>query len=657
MAIPENVLLEMEGRINSGENTIDQMPPAARQEYLDWVSSKEAPSQEAVSPDAPQEEGLLTKGLGALETVATFGSGLVSQPISGLAGLGRLAMGGSLDDAVNTIQDVSGDLTYQPRTQAGKSSLEAIGTIVEPVERLLEGAGQLTTDVTGSPLMGAGVRTLLEVGPTFFGVKNPVSVARTSRAGINQARTLFKEAGIDVSPSLLESISIRGIPRTGKVAEIINKVPEAAAALSRSTQVKGQDLLNIQKGVRSARKATKEAIGMMYDQALEAGVVRVPTNQVKILNQSLANALAGFEMANAQPVRNLLSQFTSLIEPSAKKLKNITVSRRGIGSTELSRDINVPEMTTGQLKKAVVELNDISKFRRKLSAAEIGNNAEVSAAASVMKKGIDDWMTAQFDADMMSGSADAIAKWKNANSAYKEYSNIFKENKAMEMIFSREATPEAVHKWIFGASAVGAKAESALVAKRLNQVLGKNSAEMQTLRNSAAFDMVYPLLRDNFDPKGISSFRRNYVDFVKKNDSLAKELFSADQLKSFDTLSKIISSAKNLDLELPSLINNIDRTLAIALLPTAQPLAKGQAIINIAMNGIKRIKSLATGANRKAAKDFYSNLLGFDVGQPLVRKRTPAIASFIQVAQQQPDQFDRLYDYLTTGNAVVVEED
>ena len=144
---------------------------------------------------------------------------------------------------------------------------------------------------------------------------------------------------------------------------------------------------------------------------------------------------------------------------------------------------------------------------------------------------------------------------------------------------------------------------------------------------------------------------------MKKNDSLAKELFSADQLKSFDNLSKIISSAKNLDLQLPSLIQNMDRTLAIALLPTAQPLAKGQAVLNVAQGAIKRIKSLATGANRKAARDFYSGLAGIEVGQPLVSKMTPAISSFLQVAEQQPDQFDRLYDYLTTGNPIAIEED
>ena len=155
MAIPPNDLLLIDEAIKSGTNTIDQMSPEDRQEYLDWVSSREAPSQEAVSPDAPQEEGLLTKGLGALETVATFGSGLISQPISGLAGLGRLAMGGSLDEAVDTIQDVSGDLTYQPRTQAGQSSVEALATVVEPIERGLEFLGRGTTDVTGSPLIVA----------------------------------------------------------------------------------------------------------------------------------------------------------------------------------------------------------------------------------------------------------------------------------------------------------------------------------------------------------------------------------------------------------------------------------------------------------------------------------------------------------------------
>ena len=616
----------------------DRLSPDDRKQYDEFVRKLRG------------EETPGTKALGVLEAGRTFVQGAVAQPIAGIAGLGTLAMGGSLDDAVDTIQDVSGNLSYTPTTQMGRDIVGGVATALEPIERVMSAAGQETFDRTRSPLAATGVRTLLEMGPSMFGVQNPIRVARQSRSGVQQANKLLQEAGITVSPTFLQSISIRGIPSSGRIAEALKQVPEAAAALRRSTEVKGQDLLQIQKGVQEARKGTRNSISQMYKQATEAGTVRVPINEVKLLNETLANAMAPFEMANIQPVRNLLDEFTSIIEPAPRRFQTVNVSRRGIGGTRLSRDVNAPVMTTEQLQRGIVELNDISEFRRKLSLAQRGSNPEVSAAALVMKKNIDDWLDAQFDMDMMSGSADAILKWKNANTAYREYAKTFKENKVMVDLFQSEATPEMVHNWIFGTSAVGAKPESALVVKRLNQVLGRNSTEMNTLRSSAAFDMVYPLLRDNLSPKNVENFRKNYVNFVRTNDSLSKEMFTTEQLRAFETLNRSITAAADMEFNVPpALLSNIDRSLAIAIFPKAQGLATGSTVLNVAQNAIKRIKSAAKGDNRRSANNFYSELSGINVGQPLFSARTPAVASFIQAGFEQPDEYDRLQEYLTTG--------
>lgn len=642
MAIPEAKLLEVERQIQQGMITVQDLKPEARQEYLQWRSSQES---------VPEEKQGSSFFSGALKTISppgevalTLGTGMAAQVAGGISGLAKLATGGSLEEVVNTIQDVSGNLTYMPRSQGGQTAMSALGTVMEPIERGINIAGEFTTDVTGSPLAGAGVRTLLEVGPSFFGVRNPVSVARSQRAGVNEANRLLREAGIEVNPRLLEQISIRGIPRSGRIAEILNQVPEAAAALSRSTQVRAQGLLTIQESVQRARRARRNAISQMYEQAKEAGEVTVPVNQVKLLNESLADAMSGFEFANAGQVRSLLSEFASIIEPSPQRTRDVTISRRGLGRTRISRDTQAPDIPREQLQRSVVELNDISGLRRKLSLVERGSNQEAAAAATVMKSHIDEWMTAQFNTDMMSGSADAIAKWRNANTAYREFSKIFKENKSMEMLFRSEATPEMVQNWIYGTDAAGASNESALVVKRLNQVLGKDSAEMQTLRNSAAFDIVYPLMRSNLDENSLNAFVANYTDFVKRNDSLAKELFSPQQLEAFDTLARTVRSARQIDVETPRIIPNVDRTIAIALLPSAQPLATGEAQLGIVRNALRRMRSIG---DRSAAKRFYGSLSGVDMTQPLFSARTPAIASFIQLAQDQPDELDSVLSYLT----------
>ena len=77
------------------------------------------------------EAALPGEMLGAAETVATLGSGMVAQPVAGLAGLGRGAMGGSLDDINKLIESLQQDMTYMPRSKQGMRNVQGIGKGME----------------------------------------------------------------------------------------------------------------------------------------------------------------------------------------------------------------------------------------------------------------------------------------------------------------------------------------------------------------------------------------------------------------------------------------------------------------------------------------------------------------------------------------------
>jgi len=386
-------------------------------------------------------------------------------------------------------------------------------------------------------------------------------------------------------------------------------------------------------------------ISEFYKQARESGTALVPINEVKILNETMGATLAeGFADANIPAVRNLLDNFVRIIEPSRPSFRGVNVSRRGLGSTRIESRSQMAQMPREQFQRSVVELNDIAGLRRNASRLARSNNAEVSGAATAIKANIDNWMNAQFDRDMISGVPDAIDKWRNANTAYREYSNIFNENQYMKNIIENEATAEEIGNWIHGANAVGAHPQSALVVNRLNKVLGKDSPEMQTVRNSVAFDIVYPILRrKNLDEGSLSSFQTNYVDFTKKNPSLSESLFDPKQLEAFDTLYQLVTSAKKLD-NPQGIVPDVDRVLAIALFPKAQPLATGATMLNAAKNAVTRLRRIGEPS---AKKKIYSDLTGIDMTQPLFRAKDARTAAYIESAINQGDYWDDIQLMLT----------
>ena len=118
----------------------------------------------------PKQEAKPSYGEAAL----TMASGIIAEPISGLAGLGTSLVGGGLDASVDTIAKVKDALTYQPRTESGKAGLQNIGETLKPVGDFLQGAerflGDNTLEATGSPLLATVAHTIPTIALEALGL-------------------------------------------------------------------------------------------------------------------------------------------------------------------------------------------------------------------------------------------------------------------------------------------------------------------------------------------------------------------------------------------------------------------------------------------------------------------------------------------------------
>jgi hypothetical protein len=110
---------------------------------------------------------ILRNTAGIPEAALTLGSGLADLAGTGLgtlAGMGASKARGepvALGAASEGMQ--AGKFTFAPRSEGGQEFGRGLATVMEPLERGMQAAGQKTADVTGSPAAGAAVYTALNV--------------------------------------------------------------------------------------------------------------------------------------------------------------------------------------------------------------------------------------------------------------------------------------------------------------------------------------------------------------------------------------------------------------------------------------------------------------------------------------------------------------
>ena len=591
--------------------------------------------------------------VGALQTAGTIVEGAVKQPIVGLSGLfsggmSKITGGDFLETAVNTMNQVSGNINFIPTNKMSEQQLQTMGTVLQPIAEGIESAGAFATDVSGSPLLGAGVVTLLEVGPApFLGGRNPVSLRMQKNTANRQAADIARIAGID--------------PRLSP-ADQVAAVPVQAARMAADNRQTAQGFGQIAQAVRNIERNSRQAVSQMYEAAKASGKaefdLNVPevANELNALNQSLAHSAAEFNLNDLPQIKRVLNDFSRLITPDKNKIDSIEIPRRLSSfqrQNNTSRGQAILERLDArnnlqrardnqQVRRSVVELNDIANTRKSLTKLTKSTDKPTSGAATALKAQIDEWLDAQFNTDMVSGSPEAIMKWENANLAFREYASLFRDNRdgagrAIVNLTKMDATPEQIRQWIYGNNAVGAGSNAANVVDRLKSILGEKSQAFETLKRGAIYDIVEPLLRQTVDSGAIRDFQKNYNKFNKMQPSL-KESLLGDSIEEIRSLSRILQ-AGDFSIGKPQLIKDVDRTLARVLYPGANALATGSAKLSIYEGIIKRARGFVFGEPN--AREVYLNrLVGVDVGRPLINAQDATIAATIQGALEATNQFD-----------------
>jgi len=137
--------------------------------------------------------------VGGLETAAAIGTGIIAEPVAGIAGIaqtinpfaGEFAGG----EAVESVKEA---LTFAPRTEAGQETLGAVGKALEPVGKALtaaeEALGEKTLEVTGSPVLAAVAKSLPTAALEALGLGAPKIAAKVGQAGKEVAKQAARQS-------------------------------------------------------------------------------------------------------------------------------------------------------------------------------------------------------------------------------------------------------------------------------------------------------------------------------------------------------------------------------------------------------------------------------------------------------------------------------
>lgn len=240
---------------------------------------------------------------GPLEAVAQIGTGTVGTIAGGLAGITQALRNMASRDptnmsAANRVAQVQDALTYQPRTGVGAGMSRVVSIPGEVYGAATNRVGEAVTDVTGSPALGAAVKTVGDVAPAVIGMRT----SKVQRPQVQPKRT--GEYQRPPEP---------GVPTSADLADAKNAAYKSA-----------EDA-----GVVIRPESTQRVVDMMNLVAKKENLGKLPT-KLKEAHDVLAERIAANEplsLMDADKVRQLIGDAFKSTDPADRRLAAIVKNR------------------------------------------------------------------------------------------------------------------------------------------------------------------------------------------------------------------------------------------------------------------------------------------------------------------------------------------
>lgn len=287
--------------------------------------------------------------VGGLETTANIGSGIIAEPLAGLAGIAQSLNPFAKEGAgAEAIADVKEALTYKPRGDASKSQLKAIGDTLAPVGEVLSDTerflGDNTLRVTGSPALAAIAHTLPSAALELIGVKG----ARGATAIKSPSSKLIKKTLIEAAPD------IKNIKDASRA--IFNELDSSGVAIKQSSLKKLErnlDRIVKKEGIRE--RVTPEAFGAIQEVKKDIALGQpLTTSQMDELRTIAKNSIVATDPNKVRVGSAIVDEIDSFLDG----IKTIDIEKGAqVSAGEVGKKYRAARKLWGRAKRSEM-IND-----------------------------------------------------------------------------------------------------------------------------------------------------------------------------------------------------------------------------------------------------------------------------------------------------------
>jgi hypothetical protein len=473
----------------------------------------------SVQGQQTEREGFV--GSGVIEPALAVASGLIAEPLAGLAGI---ASGGDAE----AVQRARSALTIAPKTKAGQEGLKTLGDLIQsgidivnfPISGLAglaelvtgggvdqasqtvesvqdEGVsktlGRRTFEETGSPLASAIAETTPTALMSAFGLKTkPGQAAKidsTRAAEINKVITAGEKAGVPVLTSDLFT------PKTivGRLnQQFAERIPGFGTG-----------------GKRGAQQTARVNALVELDQ-------NIPKIQASDIIENLSTSANKFKQAAGKRLNTVIEKMDDTGQPvpvdvTLKSIDSVLESLTRKGKVQDKGLIKEIQDLRSTLDEAPQTFSSLREFRT--DARSIANKVDASGRSQVRssdKAKIDrviNGLTSDLD-DFVLNNADqrSLSRYKTADRVYAEEFQKLSKSRLKGVLDKGDINPELVNNLLFSSS----PSQVNLLFKNLD-TSGRSNARMalyrKALDNSITKGQLSPekfttqlnKMRDNFD--------------------------------------------------------------------------------------------------------------------------------------------------------------
>ena len=331
--------------------------------------------------------------VGGLETVANIGSGIIAEPLAGLAGVAQSLNPFAEEGAgAQAVSDVKETLTYKPRGDASKGQLKAIGETLAPVGEALSDTekflGDSTLKITGSPALAALAHTLPSAALELIGVKGARGVTAI-KAPTNK---LIKKTLIEAAPD------VKNIKNASRA--IFNELDSSGVAIKQNSLKKLErnlDRIAKKEGIRE--RVTPEAFGAIQEVKKDIALGQpLTTSQMDELRTIAKNSIVATDPNKVRVGSAIVDEIDSFLDDiksidiekgaqvSAGEVgKKYRAARKLWGRAKRSEMIN-DAIEMGSSRKAGIEKgirNELNNLLNRKKSRKFLNSEDVAAIRKV----------------------------------------------------------------------------------------------------------------------------------------------------------------------------------------------------------------------------------------------------------------------------------